>query len=82
MKKAWLCFAAVLLLGCVCPSLPVLTLATPTSEVDEPLPVVEGNYTVVHLHPDDGALPDQLQDQAPAARARDQHLFVEFTATW
>jgi len=82
MKKLCLLLPAVLLLACLCPSLPMIKI-TPTA--DEPVvsePLYVGNTTVTRLYPRDGDLRALLQAEAPRASALGQHMFVEFDASW
>ena len=83
MNKAWILLAAVLMLACACPSLPILveqdTHNQPTPAIPatwtpaHELPPTGEDLSLVRLYPKDGNLADQLEGEAGKARSLGQH---------
>jgi hypothetical protein len=92
MKKIWIFLAAVLLVACVCPSLPALVplgsqnqptqTRAPTRTLVPEISTFMEEFTLVRLYPGGGDLEDQLQVESGKAQALGQHMFVEFDASW
>jgi hypothetical protein len=86
MKKLWILLAAGLLLACTCSTSPLVpftpTPLSPTPLVHTAGPLNTNGLTVVRLQPQNGDLAELLHAEAPKAAALEQHMFVEFDASW
>jgi len=92
MNKAWILLAAVLMLACACPSLPILGAKDTHNQPTPALPATwtpateslstGDDFSLVRLYTMDGNLADQLGGEAAKARSLGQQLFVEFDASW